>query len=86
MSAISAGEVEKTKTCKKLQNMTNMIGRVSDAIQDLQTPKIQETAEHPKVDVVRLNPTALSPQEVRKPYRTLSTGGKKTLQNSPWRR
>lgn len=73
--------------------MTNMIGRASDAIQELQTPKIQEVAEHPKVDVVRLNPTALSPQEVRKPYRTLqqevrkpyktlSTRGKKTLQNS----
>ena len=63
-----------------------MIGRASDAIQDLQTTKIQETAEHPKVDVVRLNPTALSPQEVRKPYRTISTGGKKILQNSPRRR
>ena len=44
--------------------MTNIIGKVTDAVQDLGVPKIKEVAEYPKVDVVRLNPTALSPQEV----------------------
>lgn len=48
--------------------MTNVIGKVTEAIQDLAVHKIREVAEYPKVDVVTLNPTAVSPQEVRKSF------------------
>ena len=44
--------------------MLNVMGRVTDAINDLDSPKVKECAEYPKVDVVRMNPTAVSLQEV----------------------
>ena len=50
---------------KKMRRITTMLGKVSEALNEMQhNPKSQEYAEHPKVNVVTLNPTALSPQEV----------------------
>ncbi|XP_052095798.1 dynein heavy chain domain-containing protein 1-like isoform X11 [Mytilus californianus] len=64
LSALSAPEPKQDKTSfRKFKRMTNMLGKVTDAIQDLGIPKTKEVAEYPKVDVVTLNPTALSPQE-----------------------
>jgi hypothetical protein len=49
---------------KKMKRMSTMLGKVTEAINEMQQPpKPQEYAEHPKVNVITLNPTALSPQE-----------------------
>ena len=47
-----------------MKKMSLMLGKVSDALHEMQTTKTREYAEHPKVNVVTLNPTATSPQEV----------------------
>lgn len=50
---------------KKMKRITTILGKVSEALNEMQhTPKPQEYAEHPKINVVTLNPTALTPQEV----------------------
>lgn len=48
-----------------MKRITTILGKVSEALNEMQhTPKSQEYAEHPKINVVTLNPTALTPQEV----------------------
>lgn len=48
-----------------MKRITTILGKVSEALNEMQhTPKPQEYAEHPKINVVTLNPTALTPQEV----------------------
>nr|XP_022307447.1 dynein heavy chain domain-containing protein 1-like isoform X3 [Crassostrea virginica] len=59
-----SAKAEMSKAGKKMRRITTMLGKVSEALNEMQhAPKSQEYAEHPKVNVVTLNPTALSPQE-----------------------
>ncbi|XP_062587861.1 dynein heavy chain domain-containing protein 1-like, partial [Saccostrea cucullata] len=59
-----SAKTEMSQAGKKMKRITAMVGKVSEALNEMQqTPKTQEYAEHPKVNVVTLNPTALSPQE-----------------------
>lgn len=66
MAAIDpSAKTEMSQAGKKMRRITTILGKVSEALNEMQhTPKSQEYAEHPKVNVVTLNPTALTPQEV----------------------
>jgi hypothetical protein len=44
--------------------MASMLTKVQEAIHELEVKKSPEYAMYPKIDMVRLNPTALSSQEV----------------------
>ena len=45
--------------------MTSMLTKVQEAIHEMEVKKTPEYAMYPKIDVVRLNPTALTSQEVQ---------------------
>lgn len=66
MAAIDpSAKTEMSQAGKKMKRITTILGKVSEALNEMQhTPKPQEYAEHPKINVVTLNPTALTPQEV----------------------
>ena len=57
-------KTETTKGGKKFRRMTSMLTKVQEAIHEMEVKKTPEYAMYPKIDVVRLNPTALSVQEV----------------------
>ena len=44
--------------------MTSMLTKVQEAIHEMEVKKTPEYAMYPKIDVVRMNPTALNTQEV----------------------
>ncbi|XP_056008158.1 dynein heavy chain domain-containing protein 1-like [Ostrea edulis] len=59
-----SAKTEMSQAGKKMKRITTILGKVTEAINEMQhPPKPQEYAEHPKINVVTLNPTALSPQE-----------------------
>uniref|UniRef100_A0A8W8M9M4 AAA+ ATPase domain-containing protein n=1 Tax=Magallana gigas TaxID=29159 RepID=A0A8W8M9M4_MAGGI len=59
-----SAKTEMSQAGKKMKRITTILGKVSEALNEMQhTPKPQEYAEHPKINVVTLNPTALTPQE-----------------------
>lgn len=52
---------------RRPQKMGKALSKVNESINELETTpqqKMRDAAEQPKVDIIRLNPTALSPQEV----------------------
>ena len=55
---------EPSKGGKKFRRMTSMLTKVQEAIHEMEVKKTPEYAMYPKIDVVRLNPTALNSQEV----------------------
>ncbi|XP_069111191.1 dynein heavy chain domain-containing protein 1-like isoform X1 [Argopecten irradians] len=57
-------QIPEKKTTKKLRRMSRLLGKVSDAMQELQATRPKDHAEHPKVDIIRLSPTAFPPSQL----------------------
>ncbi|XP_060599368.1 dynein heavy chain domain-containing protein 1-like [Ruditapes philippinarum] len=63
LSRLGPPKTEPTKGGKKFRHMASMLTKVQEAIHELEVKKSPEYAMYPKIDMVRLNPTALSSQE-----------------------
>ncbi|KAH3716366.1 hypothetical protein DPMN_059087 [Dreissena polymorpha] len=64
LSRLGAPKVEQSKGTQKLKHSTSVLTKVNEAIHEMEVKKSPEYAMFPKIDLVRLNPTALSSQEV----------------------
>ncbi|XP_052798483.1 dynein heavy chain domain-containing protein 1-like isoform X5 [Mya arenaria] len=64
LSRLGAPKPESSKGLKKMKHATSILTKISEAIHELEVKKSPEYAMFPKIDLVRLNPTALSSQEL----------------------
>ena len=64
INKIGGGKAEQSKGGKKFRHMTSMLTKVQEAIHEMEVKKTPEYAMYPKIDLVRMNPTALNTQEV----------------------
>ena len=66
LNKLGGAKAEPTKGGKKFRHMTSMLTKVQEAIHEMEVKKTPEYAMYPKIDVVRMNPTALNTQEVKR--------------------
>ncbi|KAL3832089.1 hypothetical protein ACJMK2_023767 [Sinanodonta woodiana] len=64
LSKLGAPKLQQSKGGKKFRRMSSLLTKVQDAIHEMENKKTADFAIYPKIDVVRLNPTALSIQEL----------------------